>query len=151
MLVQDFVPVQQAGLCDLSFQEPSSAQFPVTEDSSLPSKEHHLCSSRAQISSPFSSSEALYTNTFVPMDVKADQISKDSSVYGDHPGYDQHDLSAETNSSFDGEHFAYDEKAEVSSCLIFFMVAAVLSCCHNGHICSICPTVVCACCHIAVA
>ena len=132
ILVQDFVPVQQMGFPDLSFQEPSSAQFSAADDSSLPSKKHHLCGSPAQISSPFSSSGAAYTNTFVPMDIKADQIINDSSTNGDHADYDQHDLSAETNSSWDGENFAYDENPEVSRCFMIFVVGDVLPCCHHG-------------------
>ena len=111
ILVQKFVPVQQMGFNDLAFQDiPSSAQFSAADGTSLPNKEHHLCSSPAQISSPFSSSEAAHTNTFVPMDIKADQVSKNGSVYGEHVEY----------SSGDGEQFVYEETAEVSSCFTNF-------------------------------
>lgn len=120
ILLQEFVPVQQMGFADLSFQTPSSVQFSVFDDSSLQSKKNHLCSSPAQISSPFSTSGAAFTNTFVPMDIKADQIINDSSTNGDHADYDQQNLSAETNSSWDSGKFAYVENPEVSRCFMIF-------------------------------
>ena len=120
VLVQNVGPVQQMGFTDLSFHKPSSAQCVIAKDSSVPSKEDHLYSSPARMSSPINSSEAAYTNTFVPVDTKADPISKDSSAYGIHADVDQHCLSAETNSSWEGETFAYDKNAEVSSCVMAF-------------------------------
>ena len=115
--VQDFVPVQHMGYNEFPFQKHATAQDPVADDSFLSNQELHLANCPAQLSSPFSSSEAAYTNTFAPSDIKSDQVSRDSSDYEDHPDYDQHDLSVEANSSLDGAHFAeYGEQdAEVSS------------------------------------
>ena len=144
------MPIQQMGFKDLSFQNPSSAQFPAADDSCLPSKEDHFCNFPTQISSPFSSSGVAYTNTFVPMDIKTDQISRDGSAYGDHPDFDQHDLSAETISSFDGEHFACDEDAEVSSCSMNIVVAASCPGVIMNYSAELCVIVVCAHRHFAV-
>lgn len=101
------------------FQKYSAAQESLQLGHNL-----YICNSPVQLRSPFSSSEAAFTNTFVPIDVKSDQQSKDSSAYDNHPDYDQHKLSGET-SSLDGAHFCDGDEhdAEVCSHFVFFRLA----------------------------
>ena len=112
------------------FQKYSSAHVSAAQESLLPGHELYPCNSPAHLSSPFSSSEVFYTNTFVPIDVKSDQVSKDSSAYDNHPDYAQHELSAETASSLDGVHFAQGDEQDAEVCSLFcaFFVAVYCRC-----------------------
>lgn len=111
--------VQHMGHTGSPFQKYSSAHVSAPQESLYPGHELYLCNSPAQLSSPFSSAEVVYTNTFIPIDVKSDQVSKDSSAYDNHPDYDQHELSAETASSLDGVHFAQDDEQDAEVCSHF--------------------------------
>lgn len=114
--MQDLVPVQHTDYSALPFLKPSSTQHSGDGDKSTITKASHLGTSPMQINSPLVSSEAAYFNTFVPVQFKSDQVSRDSSAYEDSHDYGR-DVSADTRSSLDGKYFAYDEQIanEVSS------------------------------------